>query len=121
MNPDILWTNYGLRSLSKTSPLYMSRNTEHDPPYWRGQIWINMNFLAIRALHYYSKQDGVNAQRAGTIYKNLQFNVVQNVMRQYDRTGYIWEQYSDLNGEGSGCRPFNGWSALVVLMMSEQY
>ena len=36
-----LWTNFGLRSLSKSDSAYDVRNTEHDPPYWRGQIWVS--------------------------------------------------------------------------------
>lgn len=120
-NPNLLWTNYGLRSLSKTSPLYMKRNTEHDPPYWRGQIWINMNFLAIRALHHYSTNSGPYNEQANKIYTKLRQNIIDNLMTQYYKTGYLWEQYSDKTGEGSGCRPFNGWSALVVLIMGENF
>lgn len=120
-DPNILWTNYGLRSLSTTSPLYMKRNTEHDPPYWRGQIWININYLALKALHHYGNQPGPNSENAKKIYVELRRNLVNNLFKEYKRTGYIWEQYNDRTGEGSGCYPFNGWSALVVLMMSEQY
>ncbi|XP_044262589.1 mannosyl-oligosaccharide glucosidase [Tribolium madens] len=120
-NPDLLWTKFGLRSLSKNSPLYMKRNTEHDPPYWRGQIWININFLAVRALYFYANTEGPYRDKANTIYKELRENVIKNVMTQYFKTGYLWEQYNDETGEGSGCRPFTGWTALVVLLMGEQY
>ncbi|XP_068230220.1 mannosyl-oligosaccharide glucosidase [Palaemon carinicauda] len=119
--PDLLWTSYGLRSLAKNSPFYKKRNTEHDPPYWRGAIWINMNFLAIRALHHYSSVDGPHRDLAREIYVNLRGNVVKNVLREYKRTGYLWEHYSDKNGRGEGCRPFTGWSALVVLIMGETF
>ncbi len=53
------------------------------------------------------------------IYKKLRSAVVDNVMREYWRTGYVWEQYNDKTGRGQGCKPFTGWSALVVLMMGE--
>lgn len=120
-NPNNLWSDYGLRSLSPNSPLYMKRNTEHDPPYWRGQVWININFLAIRALHFYSTVEGPFKNQSKEIYKELRMNVIRNLMNQYTKTGYIWEQYNDKTGEGSGCRPFTGWSALVVSIMGETY
>lgn len=120
-DPEILWTNYGLRSLSKQSPLYHKRNTDDDPPYWRGQIWINMNYLALKALHHYGSQPGPYSEEAKSIYLELRQNVVNNIFKQYDHSGYIYEQYNDVTGEGSGCKPFNGWTALVVLIMSEQY
>ncbi len=37
-DPKHLWTNFGLRSLSRSSPIYDQKNTEHDPPYWRGNF-----------------------------------------------------------------------------------
>ena len=40
-----IWTKYGLRSLSKDDALYNARNTEHDPPYWRGQIWECVHYI----------------------------------------------------------------------------
>lgn len=120
-DPEILWSNYGLRSLSKKSPLYMKRNTEHDPPYWRGQIWININYLALKALHHYASQPGPYSEDAKRIYVELRHNVVKNIFAQYKRSGYIWEQYNDKTGEGSGCKPFTGWSGLVVLIMAEQF
>lgn len=120
-DPNLIWTDYGLRSLSKNSPLYMKRNTEHDPPYWRGQIWVNINFLAVKALAHYSKTEGAYQDQAKKVYEELRKNVVDNVIRQYYKTGYIWEQYNDKTGEGSGCRPFTGWTALSVVMMSEHF
>jgi len=47
--------------------------------------------------------------------------LIENIFKQYVKTGYIWEQYNDRTGQGQGCRPFTGWSALVVLMMGEKY
>ncbi|KAF7994307.1 hypothetical protein HCN44_003397 [Aphidius gifuensis] len=119
--PDLLWTKYGLRSLSKSSPLYMKYNTEHDPPYWRGPIWINLNYLTLRSLHYYGNIEGPFQSKAKKIYNELRDNIIKNVFGQYKKTGFIWENYGDSYGEGKGSHPFNGWSSLVIMIMAEIY
>ncbi|CAH2299080.1 mannosyl-oligosaccharide glucosidase [Pelobates cultripes] len=118
---DKLWTPYGLRSLSKSSSLYMKRNTEHDAPYWRGPVWINMNYLAVRSLHKYSHTEGPHRHQAALLYRELRENLLSNLYRQYKDTGFLWEQYNDKTGWGQGSFPFTGWSSLVVLMMAEEY
>lgn len=121
MDPNLLWTPYGLRSLAKSSPLYNKHNTEHDPPYWRGAIWININYLTIGALHHYANAVGPYREKASEVYAELRANVVENMFNQYRASGYIWEQYDDVTGKGKGSHPFTGWSALVVSIMAEQY
>ncbi|XP_054058339.1 mannosyl-oligosaccharide glucosidase [Rissa tridactyla] len=116
-----LWTPFGLRSLARDSPLYMQRNTQHDPPYWRGPVWVNINYLALRALHGYASANGPQRERAAELYRELRHNLVANLYRQYTESGFLWEQYSDSTGRGQGCHPFAGWSALVVLVMAEDY
>nr|KYP52954.1 putative mannosyl-oligosaccharide glucosidase [Cajanus cajan] len=120
-NRSLLWTNYGLRSLAKTSSLYMKRNTEHDPPYWRGPVWINMNYRILSALHHYSKENGPYQAKAKAIYEELRSNLIRNIVRNYQESGFLWEQYDQTKGKGKGAHPFTGWTSLVVLIMAETY
>ncbi|ESN90459.1 hypothetical protein HELRODRAFT_70793 [Helobdella robusta] len=121
-NPDLLWTSYGLRSLARTSPMYKKFNTEHDAPYWRGPIWININYLAVSALHYYAYDNvGPFSSIAVNLYHDLRENLISNIHKQYLKTGYVWEQYDDVIGLGKGSHPFTGWTSLIVLIMAEQY
>lgn len=121
VNPDLLWTKYGLRSLAKNSPLYMKYNTEHSAPYWRGAIWMNINYLTAKALNHYSKIQGPHQLKAKNIYTNLRQNLIENVILQWKKTGFLWENYDDTYGSGKGCHPFTGWTSLTVLLMSEIY
>ena len=120
-NPKELWSDYGIRSLSKSDSLYGKYNTEHDAPYWRGAIWINLNFLAVRALNHYSQVDGPYRDLCLQLYEQLRNNIIKNIFDNYRKTGYVWENYDDKTGAGKGCHPFTGWSSLVVLMMGEIY
>ncbi|PSS26953.1 Mannosyl-oligosaccharide glucosidase [Actinidia chinensis var. chinensis] len=120
-NRSILWTDYGLRSLSKTSSMYMKYNTEHDAPYWRGPIWMNMNYMILSALHHYSKENGPYRDKAKIIYTDLRSNLIRNIVRNYQQTGYLWEQYDQKKGKGKGARVFTGWTSLVLLIMAETY
>mmetsp|Transcript_7619 Transcript_7619/g.22485 ORF Transcript_7619/g.22485 Transcript_7619/m.22485 type:complete len:941 (+) Transcript_7619:605-3427(+) len=113
--PDLLWTPFGLRSLAKTASLYRSYNTEHDAPYWRAPIWFNANFLALQALQHYGKVSGPHQGAAEEAHTQLRRNLLRTVVREYQRTGFLWENYDDEDGHGRGTHPFTGWSALFVL------
>lgn len=120
-DPEKLWSKFGLRSLSKSDPIYKKYNTEHDAPYWRGAVWININFLAVRALSHYASTPGPYQGTAQAIYTDLRHNLITNMFSEYQRSGFIWEQYDDRTGHGKGSHPFTGWSSLVVLIMSEHF
>ena len=111
-DPNILWSRFGIRSLSKGDLLFKSGEN-----YWKGEIWINFNFMVLRGIKkYYWESD-----RARGIYKELRENVVRNVRDEWSRTGYLWEQYSEENGKGQRVHPFTGWSSLVLNIIYEKF
>jgi mannosyl-oligosaccharide glucosidase len=120
-NPAYVWSPYGIRSISTKSRYYKAKNTPHDPPYWRGPIWMNINFLILRSLKHYSQLEGPYKEHAKSIHDRLRDNLVNNIFRVYQKTGFIFEHYDDTTGEGGGTHPFTGWSALILLIMSERY
>lgn len=111
-SPDELYSNYGLRSLSKNDLLY---HTGDD--YWRGNIWINMNYLVLRGLFKYYKHD----TQAYEIYKMIRENLIGNIFKQWKTKEMFYEQYSDRTGEGLKARPFNGWTSLILNIITEKY
>lgn len=45
-DPEELWSDFGIRSLSKKDEFY-----ETDENYWRSPIWMNMNYLVVKNLY----------------------------------------------------------------------
>ncbi|KAL5103478.1 Mannosyl-oligosaccharide glucosidase [Taenia crassiceps] len=118
-----LLSPHGLRSLALTSPLYNHANTQSDPPYWRGAVWININYLAIEALKYYARHPETPSQvaeKAALLQKRLTAAIVDTVLGEMNRTGFTWERYDDQTGRGLSGHPFNGWTALISLVITEE-
>ncbi|KAJ7940888.1 glycoside hydrolase [Mycena leptocephala] len=113
-DPEQLWSPYGLRSLSASHPQFGTGEN-----YWKGPVWVQMNYLALRALYKkYAVEEGPYKARAQEIYQQLRKNIIDN---EYERTGYVWEQYDALTGTGMRSHPFTGWTSLVTLILAETY
>ncbi|KAJ7694121.1 glycoside hydrolase family 63 protein [Mycena rosella] len=116
-DPEQLWSPYGLRSLSASHPQFGQGEN-----YWKGPVWIQMNYLALRALYKkYAAEEGPYQARAQEIYQQLRQNIIDNVFKEYERTGYVWEQYDATTGQGMRSHPFTGWTSLVTLILAETY
>lgn len=116
-DPHELWSDFGIRSVSKSDPNY--RTGEN---YWKSPIWININYLVLDSLKHYKQVCGSNMpkllqEKIGTTYHDLRRNVVENVFKQWKTTGFVWEQYDDETGDAKGAKNFLGWTSTVILMM----
>ncbi|KAH3756907.1 glycoside hydrolase [Pelomyxa schiedti] len=115
-DPQQLWSRFGICSLSKSDPFY---GTYED--YWRGPVWINMNYLVLGSLRHYAQIPGPHSERCNTLYHSLRTNLIDNIHKSFLSTGFLWEQYNAHSGEGQHSHPFTGWTSLVLLIMAENY
>ncbi len=112
-NPNHLWTDYGIRSLSPESRKYGVGDN-----YWRSPIWVNINYLAITQLLSLARTPGPSQKLCRQIYIELRRNIVNTVFTSWKETGYFWEQYDPGGGHGQRSLQFTGWTALVVKIMA---
>ncbi|KAH7591808.1 Glycosyl hydrolase family 63 C-terminal domain [Nakaseomyces glabratus] len=117
-----LFSPYGLLSLSKQDKYF-----GQDENYWRGPIWLNINYLCLDALRYYfpeihgtsnNNKASVLSKTAKTTYTKLSQNLIKNVYDNWKATGYCYENYSPVDGRGTGAKQFTGWTSLIVNIIS---
>ncbi|KAF9933513.1 Processing alpha glucosidase I [Mortierella alpina] len=111
-DPEGLWSPFGIRSLSARDEYFGTGEN-----YWKGPIWINLNYLALHSLKTNYFVEGPHQSKAKKIYNELRDNLINNIYKEYERTGYVWEQYNDKTGHGQRSHPFTGWTSMVVLIM----
>jgi mannosyl-oligosaccharide glucosidase len=112
-DPDHLWSNHGIRSLSQQDALY---GTEEN--YWRSPVWLPINYLIVKELYNTALQKGPHQERAAALYAQLRVNLVETVYKSWEKTGFAWEQYNPESGEGQRTQHFTGWTSLVVKIMA---
>jgi len=111
-NPAELWSNHGIRSLSKKDAQY---GTGED--YWRSPIWMNFNYLIVSNLLKVAQTPGPHQTKATDMYTRLRENLVNTVYKSWESTGFAWEQYNPETGAGQRTQHFTGWTSLVVKIM----
>lgn len=116
---DELNTPFGLASVSARSRVLLATHGQQHESYWAGPIWININYLFLRALKV--KYIALLGQEAEEFYHVLRAELLENLLRQYMATDKLWENYHWETGKGLGTAPFTGWTALIVLILGEQY
>lgn len=129
-DPEELWSPFGIRSLSTKDKYY---GTGED--YWRGPIWININYMILESLlvslgpevmrlhpltqgKELAQQGGLHQSKASEMYRELRLNLVNTVFTSWNDTGYAWEQYNADTGKGQRTQHFTGWTALIVKVLA---
>jgi len=107
-----LWSDYGVRSLSKSDPFFQKGDN-----YWTEPIWIPINYLLLKGFKtFYSDDENITE-----LYEALRENLMENLSRTWKETHNFWEQYDSFTGKGKGFPSFTGWTSLVSLIYSEKY
>ncbi|KAK9469490.1 glycoside hydrolase [Lipomyces arxii] len=115
-DPDGLWSNHGIRSLSLRDSVFGT-----DENYWRGSVWIHMNYMILTALeNYYDDPDIDSDVRSlmSDTYQKLRVNIVDTVFKEWQETGFAFEQYEQATGKGKGVKHFLGWTSLTTMIMN---
>ena len=120
-----VFTKWGLRSLSNLDDKY---GTDED--YWRGSIWININYLALRALYRYKEAAALLSDtqinpalkhNLNMLYETLRNGLISNIEFEYHDKGYLFENYNGDTGAGQRNKGFSGWTALIANIIAEKY
>ncbi len=109
-DPNQLLSEAGVRSLSKSSPLYQPG--EGGPGVnsnWRGPVWLPINYLLVQRL------TDIDPALAADLRQRL----VAAVERDWQENGRFHEFFDGETGEGLGADAQAGWTALVANLIAE--
>ena len=100
-DPETVNSPYGLRGVS-------AQDIEYFPGtgYWRGPIWISVNYLVLRGLYkyyydytpLYPLSDDGNIKTVKDLYKSIRQKLVQVVYDNWEPQHLLYENFNDVTG-----------------------
>ncbi|MCX2477774.1 trehalase family glycosidase [Pedobacter sp. MC2016-15] len=80
--------------------------------YWQGGVWAPTSYMVLRGLTKY-KQDSLAYEIA--------LNHLDNVVKVFNKTGTLWENYAPDRVEGKYQKDLVGWTGLVPISVLFEY
>ncbi|MBI2549916.1 hypothetical protein HYV83_01925 [Candidatus Woesearchaeota archaeon] len=99
LNEREFWTPYPIPTVAISEKKFSAKG------YWRGPMWINVNWIIYRGLLRYG-------------FKDVAEQLLQKTIAAIKKSGFR-EYYNPLTGEGLGAKDFS-WSALVMDMILQK-
>lgn len=96
-----MFSPYGLRGVSQRDIFYFPGTG-----YWRGPVWISVNYLVLRGLYLYYldyqptsplSEDG-SIKTPKDFYKTLRRNLIQTVYDNWEPQHLFYENFNDVTG-----------------------
>lgn len=110
LNPNKLWSDYGVRTLAKDDKDYNNANIIKPYSNWQGPIWSIANYFAIQALLNYGYQ-----KEAITVVKR----VAKLCLDDIAKTGGMHENYDAETSKPLAAPNFISWNLLVPGMLED--
>ncbi len=106
LNKEEFWSDYGLRSLAKTEPVYNTVESSN-PSNWQGPIWIVSSYIMYKSLLNYGYYEEANLAAE---------NLVNTLYCDYMECGAFHEYWNPETGKSTIKKGFMNWNALIGLM-----
>lgn len=108
LKPNKLWSEYGIRTLSRDDPDYNNVNTIKPYSNWQGPIWIITNYFFVQALLQYGHQ-----KEAIEIAKRIASLCIKDIKK----SGGMHENYDAETGKPLAAPKFISWNLLVPVIL----
>jgi len=95
-------------------PALSADNKDYKPDgnYWQGGVWAPTNYMVLRGLSLCGKD---------SLAYEIARNHLDNVVKVYEKTGTLWENYAPDVTEGKYRKDMVGWSGLTPISILFEY